>query len=144
MCEAGAISEQCSHFRIWRSQTLVLLKHRLAAGCQVHDDVDQIADHDRPLTASVIRLAVLYAFGESGRHECRCSICNEREIAHGRRVADHDRRAGRIERLSDNGGDDRSFTLSWPKRIEWSENYNWYAERPGECLRHHIRGYFGS
>jgi len=144
MCETGAISEQRSHFRIRWSQTLVLLKHRLAAGCQVDDDVDQIADHDRPLTAGVICLAVFYPFGESGSHECRRSIRNESEIAHGRGVADHDRGAGRIERLSDNGADDRSFTLSWPERIEWPEDYDWYAERPGECLRHHIRGYFGS
>src|SRR6202022_2012687 len=142
--EAGAISEKRSHFRIRWPQALLILNNGFAAGCKLENDVDQIADHDRPLTASIVRLAVFDALRESGGHECRRSIRNECEISHGRCVTDHYRRAARIKRLSCNGADDRSFALSRPKRIERSEDHDWYAERPRECLRHHVGGYFGS
>src|ERR1700693_6026027 len=132
MYEAGAISEQRSHFRIRWPQTLVVLKHRLDAGRRVDERINHIPDHDRPLTAGVICPAVFNAFGEPRSHECRSRVRNECEIAHGRRVAHHDRGARRIERLSDSGADDRSFTLSWPERVEWTENTNRYDEHASE------------
>ncbi len=144
MDEAGAISEQRSHFRICRSQTLLILKHRLFAGSKIDDDINQVADHDRPLTTCVIWLAVFDALGQSGSHERGRGICNECKVTYGCCISDHDRGAGRIWRLPYDGSDDRPFALSWPKRIEWPEDDDWYAERFRKSPCHHVRGYFGS
>ncbi len=78
------------------SQTLLILKHRLSAGSKIDDDINQVADHDRPLTTCVIWLAVFDALGQSGSHERGRGICNECKVTYGCCISDHDRGAGRI------------------------------------------------
>ena len=53
------------------------------------------------------------------------------------------RRTRRIERLPDNGPDDRSFTLPGPNVLNGLQNHHWHTERSGERLRHHIGGHLG-
>src|ERR1700754_2100120 len=138
------MGEKGSHLRIRWPQAFLILNNGFVAGCEFENDVDQITYLDRVLTAGVVRLAVFDALGDSRSHECGRCVRNECEISHGCRVTDHYCLARGIKRLAYDGGDDRSLALSRAERIERSEGHDGYAERPRECLRHHVGGNLGS
>src|SRR5215207_10050359 len=97
--ETGTIGEKRPHLRIRRPAPLLVLENRLVAGCKLNNDVNQIADLDRPLAAGIICLTEFDVLGETGSHECGRGIANKCEVSDCRSVTDHYRGAGWIERL---------------------------------------------
>src|SRR5712691_2259259 len=141
--EPAAVREEGSNFRLGWARTVGVMLERLPAAGEPANQLDQLRHRDRFTAAGVVRPTKLDPRRGSDREKSRRRIVHEREVAHRRRIPNHDRAAVWVESLSQDRRDHGPLALAWPEGVERPQNGDPEIERAGECFGHHVGANFG-